>query len=54
MPEPEKGEQEKEFIKRCVPQLVNEGYAVNQSLAICFAVYRKKGTGPKSPKPSRK
>ena len=54
MPEPEKGESERDFVHRCVPQLIHEGRGQSQSLAICFSVYRRKGTETKSPKPEKK
>lgn len=53
MPEPEKGESERDFLKNCIPQLMNEHYEHKRAIAICFAIYRKKGTDPKSPKPKR-
>lgn len=48
------GETEKDFLKRCIPELIEEGYPQNQSIAICFSAYRKHGTEEKSPKPERK
>jgi len=54
MPKPEKGESEKLFIKRCIPELIHEGRKVKQASAICFAIYRKEGTEVKSPKPEKK
>ena len=54
MPEPEKGESEKDFIHRCVPIKMHERISQAQSLAICFSVYRKSGTEAKSPKPEKK
>lgn len=54
MPNPNSGETEKEFLKRCIPDLIkNEGYPQKQAIAICYSIYRKKGTEEKSPKPSR-
>ena len=55
MPEPQKGESEKDFLKRCIPMLIKEeGYKKNQAIAICYSIYRKKGEGKKSPKPDKK
>jgi hypothetical protein len=54
MPQPESGETERDFLKRCIPQMVHEGRQQNQSVAACFSIYRKSGTGTKSPKPERK
>lgn len=54
MPKPKKGETEKDFLKRCIPELIEEGYPQNQSIAICYSTYRKHGTEEKSPKPERK
>ena len=51
MPEPEIGETEKDFLKRCIPDLIHEGREQRQAIAICYSIYRKKGTGEKSPKP---
>ena len=53
MPRPESGETEKEFLKRCIPQLIKEeGYGRRQSAAICYSYYRKYGTEKASPKPN--
>lgn len=54
MPKPKSGETEKEFLKRCIPELIHEGRSQPQSIAICYSVYRKEGTEKKSPKPERK
>lgn len=54
MPKPEKGEDEKLFLKRCIPQLIHEGCEQKQAIAICYSVYRKEGTEAKSPKPEKK
>ena len=54
MPEPEKGESERDFLKKCIPALIHEGRARDQSIAICYSVYRRKGTEAKSPKPEKK
>lgn len=56
MPEPEKGESERDYLHRCIPYLIKyEGYEnKSQAIAICFAKYRKSGTEEKSPKPKKK
>jgi len=54
MPKPIEGENEKDFLKRCIPELINEGYGQKQGIAICYSTYRKYGTEKKSPKPERK
>ena len=54
MPEPEKGENEKNFVRRCIPYMIHEGYPQKQSVAICFSKFRKSGTEAKSPKPEKK
>ena len=52
MPKPESGETEKDFLKRCIPDLIHEGKPQKQSVAICYSIYRKEGTESKSPNPS--
>lgn len=54
MPNPEKGETERQFLKRCIPQLIEEGREQKQSIAVCYSLYRKHGTETKSPKPEKK
>jgi len=54
MPEPKKGETEKDFLKRCIPDLIHEGRPQKQAIAICYSIYRRKGTEEKSPKPEKK
>lgn len=54
MPEPKKGETEREYLKRCIPYMVNEGYEQRVAVPICYSKYRKSGTGAKSPKPEKK
>ena len=54
MPYPEKGEDEKKFLRRCIPETINEGYKNKQSVAICYSKYRSHGTEAKSPKPEKK
>jgi hypothetical protein len=55
MPNPGPGETEKDFLRRCIPELIKEeDYPQKQAVAICFSVYRRKGTEEKSPKPEKK
>lgn len=37
---PEGGESEDEFINRCIPALMDEGYEQEQSIAICYATWQ--------------
>jgi len=37
--EPKAGESEDDFIGRCVPELINEGYEQSQAAAICYSMY---------------
>ena len=50
MPNPKPKETEKEFLKRCIPELINEGRKVKQAAAICYSIYRREGTEKSSPK----
>ena len=55
MPKPKKGETEKDFLKRCIPELIEEeNRPQRQAIAICYSLYRKHGTEPSSPKPKKK
>ena len=55
MPNPKPGETEREFLSRCIPELVkDEYYEQKQAIAVCYSKYRKEGTEKKSPKPERK
>ncbi len=55
MPKPTKGETERDFLQRCIPDLIKkEDYPQKQSIAICYSIYRKEGTEEKSPKPEKK
>jgi hypothetical protein len=54
MPHPETGETERDFLNRCIPELVkNENYPQKQAVAICYSYYRREGTEKSSPKPSK-
>ena len=39
---PEAGESEDDFIGRCIPVLLDEGYPQDQAAAICYSYYRDK------------
>lgn len=54
MPYPEAGESERDYLKRCIPETIDEGYPRRQGIAICYSKYRKYGTEAKSPKPEKK
>ena len=52
MPTPSKNEQQDDFIKRCIPIVINEGTAKDnkQAAAICFSIWRRsKGIKDESP-----
>ncbi len=34
MPEPQKGQNERDFLKICIPQLMNENYKHHEAIAI--------------------
>lgn len=40
--EPTSGETEDEFIGRCIPKLINEGYDQQQAAAICYSYWSEK------------
>lgn len=42
MPLPQKGEKKKDFIKRCIPMLINEGRKPGQATAICHSIWDRK------------
>lgn len=41
MPTPKDGESEKEFMARCIPQLIDEGKEQDQAVAICYSLYEQ-------------
>jgi len=48
MPSPPKEDESKsDFIKRCVPVYVSEGYPKDQAVAMCYSMWRKKHPGAK-------
>lgn len=42
MPQPNKGEHQKDFITRCIKELLNEGKEQDQSYAICISKWENK------------
>lgn len=43
MPHPAKGEKQKDFIARCIPQMIKgEGYPQLQATAICYSYWRRR------------
>jgi hypothetical protein len=42
MPEPKKDEDRDDFMKRCIPQLINEGKEKDQAIAICNSIWENK------------
>ena len=41
IPEPKSGEEQREFMQRCIVQISSE-YNKDQALAICYKKYREK------------
>lgn len=39
--EPKSGESQEDFIGRCIPKLLDEGYSQEQAAAICYSYYRE-------------
>ena len=57
MHEVKEGEKRSDFLRRCIPQLINEGKSQEQSTAICISMFnrRKKENGKHTkPKPNRR
>ena len=55
MPEPEKEESERDFLKKCIPQMMHDkDFENKRAVAACYSIYRRKGTEAKSPKPEKK
>ena len=44
MPKPKAGETRKDFMMRCIPEVIKEGKKRNQAIAICSSYYEKKDT----------
>ncbi len=53
MPEPKKGEKKDDYIKRCIPQVLDEGTAKDrkQAAAICYSMFERKTKKPTGRKP---
>lgn len=43
MPKPTTGESKNDFLKRCIPQLIDEGRSQEQAVAICNSLYDEHG-----------
>jgi len=41
MPTPNKGESKSDFIERCVPAVIKEGYPKDQAVAICYSIWKR-------------
>ena len=41
MPKPKPQEKKKDFMMRCVPEVINEGYKTEQAIAICSRYYER-------------
>ena len=44
MPKPKAGETRKDFMIRCIPEVIKEGKKTDQAIAICISYYEKKDT----------
>lgn len=56
MPEIREGEKRSDFLRRCIPQLINEGKSQEQSTAICINISSRKekeNAKHRKPKPNR-
>lgn len=42
MPNPKAGENKEHYIKRCIPQLMDEGKPQKQAIAICYSMWERK------------
>ncbi len=42
MPKPKPNEKKKDFMYRCVPEVIKEGYKNDQAIAICSKYYENK------------
>ena len=46
MPHPKSNERKSDFMKRCIPQLIEEGREQKQAIAICYSIWdREKSNG---------
>ena len=48
MPTPRPNENEGQFMARCVPQVIREGYQSNQAVAICRSYYNQRRTNERN------
>jgi len=50
MPTPNKGEKQKDYMKRCVPAVIKDGTTKDnkQAVAICFSMWRQHQNKKKS------
>ncbi len=44
MPKPKAGETRKDFMMRCIPEVIKEGKKRDQAIAICSSYYERKDT----------
>lgn len=52
MPKPKKGESKKDYVSRCIPIMIDkEGRKPDQAAAICYSIYKQKGSSKKFKKP---
>jgi hypothetical protein len=42
MPTPRKGEKRKDFMARCIPQVIDEGKDSEQAVAICSSLWENR------------
>tara|TARA_R100000995_G_C3440574_1_gene103096 strand:+ start:367 stop:501 length:135 start_codon:yes stop_codon:yes gene_type:complete len=42
MPKPKKYEKKKDFMNRCIPEVVKEGKKTNQAIAQCSSMYENR------------
>lgn len=45
MPTPKKNEKKKDFIKRCIPYVMDEGRKQDQATAICYSIWDESKKG---------
>jgi len=45
MPKPKAGETRKDFMIRCIPEVIKEGKSKEQAVAICSSYYENKNYG---------
>jgi hypothetical protein len=41
MPKPNPKESRSDFLRRCIPELMNEGKEQDQAVAICIDIYKR-------------